>query len=155
MFYIIHLLTLVYTRWAIWCVVSCARFRSKVFYSINSKRLTHISVNRKVVLMILLEMSVSKWYVYKPESVRENVTHKNFWGSEIQTSYKTPASTEGNTPQGINGHQPPITETIQVRRTRHAGHWWRNRNELISDALLWTPTYGRAKAGRPARTYIQ
>ena len=26
---------------------------------------------------------------------------------------------------------------------------------LISDVLLWTPTYGRAKAGRPARTYIQ
>ena len=24
-----------------------------------------------------------------------------------------------------------------------------------SDVLLWTPTYGRAKAGRPARTYIQ
>ena len=29
------------------------------------------------------------------------------------------------------------------------------RNELISDVLLWTPTHGRAKAGRPARTYIQ
>ena len=26
---------------------------------------------------------------------------------------------------------------------------------LISDVLLWTPSYGRAKAGRPARTYIQ
>ena len=26
---------------------------------------------------------------------------------------------------------------------------------LISDVLLWTPTYGRAKAGRPARTYVQ
>ena len=26
---------------------------------------------------------------------------------------------------------------------------------IISDVLLWTPTYGRAKAGRPARTYIQ
>ena len=25
----------------------------------------------------------------------------------------------------------------------------------LSDVLLWTPTYGRAKAGRPARTYIQ
>ena len=35
------------------------------------------------------------------------------------------------------------------------GHCWRSRDELISDALLWTPTYGRAKAGRPARTYIQ
>ena len=25
----------------------------------------------------------------------------------------------------------------------------------MSGVLLWTPTYGRAKAGRPARTYIQ
>ena len=52
-------------------------------------------------------------------------------------------------------HLPPITKTIQVRGTRHAGHSWRSRDELISDVLLWTPTYGRAKAGRPARTYIQ
>ena len=44
---------------------------------------------------------------------------------------------------------------IQVRRTRHAGHCWRSRDELISDVLLWTPTYGRTKAGRRARTYIQ
>ena len=48
-----------------------------------------------------------------------------------------------------------IKKTIQVRRTRHAGHCWRSRDELISDILLWTPTHGRAKAGRPARTYIQ
>ena len=50
---------------------------------------------------------------------------------------------------------PPITKTISVTRTRHAGHCWRSRDELIRDVLLWTPTYGRAKAGRPARTYIQ
>ena len=49
----------------------------------------------------------------------------------------------------------PITKTIQVRRARHAGHCWRSGDELISDVLLWTPTHGRAKAGRPARTYIQ
>ena len=55
----------------------------------------------------------------------------------------------------LYGHLPPITKTIQVRRTRHAGHCWRSRDELISDVLLWTPTRGRAKAGRPARTYIQ
>ena len=53
----------------------------------------------------------------------------------------------------LYGHLPPITKTIQVRRTRHAGHCWRSRDELTSDVLLWTPTYGRAKAGRPARTY--
>ena len=55
----------------------------------------------------------------------------------------------------LYGHLPPITKTIQVRRTRHAGHCWRSRDELISDVLLWTPTHGRAKAGRLARTYIQ
>ena len=55
----------------------------------------------------------------------------------------------------LYGHLPSITKTIQVRITRQAGHCWRSRDELISDVLLWTPTYGRAKAGRPARTFIQ
>ena len=48
-----------------------------------------------------------------------------------------------------------ITKTIQVRRTSHAGHCWRSKDELISDVLLWTPTHGCARVGRPARTYIQ
>ena len=55
----------------------------------------------------------------------------------------------------LYGHLPPIMKTIQVRQTRHAGHCWRSRDELISDVLLWTPTHGRAKAGWPARIYIQ
>ena len=55
----------------------------------------------------------------------------------------------------LYSHLPPIMKTIQARRTRHAGHSWRSRDELISDLLLWTTTYGRAKAERPARTYIQ
>ena len=54
----------------------------------------------------------------------------------------------------LYGHLPPTTKIIQVRRTRHTGHCWRSRDELISDILLWTTTYGRAKAGRPARTYV-
>ena len=52
----------------------------------------------------------------------------------------------------LYGHLPSITKTIQVRRTRHC---WRSRDELISDVLSWAPSYGRAKAGRPARTCIQ
>ena len=72
----------------------------------------------------------------------------------------------------LYGHLPPITKTIQVRRARHAGHCWRSKDELVSDVLLWTPTYGQAKAAVcmakqkllyvssgwsswPARTYIQ
>ena len=58
------------------------------------------------------------------------------------------------TKQQLYDHIPPITKTIQVRRTRYTRHCWRSRDELISDVLLWTPSHGWAKAGRPARTYI-
>ena len=46
----------------------------------------------------------------------------------------------------LYGHLPPVTKTIQVRRTRHAGHCWRSKDVRISDVLLWTPAYCRAKA---------
>ena len=45
------------------------------------------------------------------------------------------------TKQQLYGHLPPITKTIQVRRTRHVEHCSRSWEEL------WTPTYGRSKAG--------
>ena len=59
------------------------------------------------------------------------------------------------TKQQLYSHLPPITKTIKIRRTRHAGHCRRCRDELISDILLCTPSHGRAKAGRPTRMYIQ
>ena len=49
----------------------------------------------------------------------------------------------------LYGHLPFITKTI------HAGYCWWSRDELIRVLFLWTPTYDRAKAERPARTYIQ
>ena len=52
-------------------------------------------------------------------------------------------------------NDPRIYIYIYIYECRHAGHCWRSRDELIRDVLLWTPTHGRAKAGRPARTYIQ
>ena len=45
----------------------------------------------------------------------------------------------------LYGHLPPITKTIQVRRTRHAGHYWRSKDELISDVLLWPPHMAKQK----------
>ena len=75
--------------------------------------------------------------------------HNNVESNNEQVLEATPRKHQ------LFGHQPPITKTIQGKRTRHAGLCWRSRDELIRDVLLWTPTYGRAKAGRPARTYIQ
>ena len=55
----------------------------------------------------------------------------------------------------LYSYLPSITKTIKVKRTRHARHCWRSKDELISDIILWTPSHGRAKVGRPARTYIE
>ena len=35
----------------------------------------------------------------------------------------------------LYSHLPPIMRTIQVRRSRHAGHCWRSRDKLISGVL--------------------
>ena len=45
----------------------------------------------------------------------------------------------------LHVHLPPITKTIQVRRTRHAGHCRRSEDELISDVLQWTPHMAEQK----------
>ena len=47
-----------------------------------------------------------------------------------------------------------ITKTTQVIRTKYAEHCLRSKDEVISNILLWTPTYGQEKVGRSTRTYI-
>ena len=42
------------------------------------------------------------------------------------------------TKQQLYIYLQPVTKTIQVKRTRPAGHCWRSRDELISDVLQWT-----------------
>ena len=59
------------------------------------------------------------------------------------------------TKQQLYSHLPPIMKTIKVRQSRDVGSSWRSWDKIISDVLLWTPSHGRAKAGRQAQTYIQ
>ena len=59
------------------------------------------------------------------------------------------------TRQQLYRYLPLITKTVYVRWTRHTGGSWRSKDELISGVLLWTPSHGWTKIGRPTRTYIQ
>ena len=56
--------------------------------------------------------------------------------------------------QQLCSHLPPISQSIQVRWTRHAGHHWRSKDKLISDVLLWTPTHAHISVDQPAKTCI-
>ena len=60
-----------------------------------------------------------------------------------------------NTITSFAGEINPTGVKEYIYITTVYGHCWRSRDELISHVLQWTPTYGRTKAGRPARTYIQ
>ena len=59
------------------------------------------------------------------------------------------------TKQQLYGDLSPIFKTIQIRRTRHAEHCWRSKDELISDDLLWTRSNGHTSVGQSTKTYQQ
>ena len=92
----------------------------------------------------------TKWTLTKQKEKKLDGNYTRMLRAILNKSWK-----QHSIKQQLYGHLLPITKTIQVRRTRHAGHCWRSWDELISDEPLWTPSHGREKAGRPARTYIQ
>ena len=57
--------------------------------------------------------------------------------------------------QRLDGYLPPITKTIQFRRTKHVGPCWRSWEELKRDVLRCTTSHGGAKAGCSVRIYIE
>ena len=75
--------------------------------------------------------------------------------SRMQRVLRNKSWKQHPTKQQLYGHQPPISKTIQIRRTRHARYCWRSKDEPISDVLPWTPALRCASVGRPTRTYLQ
>ena len=53
----------------------------------------------------------------------------------------------------LYGHLPPISVLIRERRLKLAGHLRRNKNELASSVLFWSPKHGKRSIGRPLRIY--
>ena len=68
--------------------------------------------------------------MYREKAWRQ--LHKNAASCIEQVLEATPQK------QQLYCHLPPITKTIKVRQTGHAGHCWRSKDKLISDVLLWT-----------------
>ena len=104
----------------------------------------------QAVLVSILLYGCTTWTLTKRLEKKLDGNHAKMLRAILYKSWR-----QHPTKHQLYGHLPPITKTIQVRRTRHAGHGWRSRDELISYVLQWTPSYGGAKAGQSARTYIQ
>ena len=102
-----------------------------------------------VVVSILLYRCTT-WMLTKRMEKKLDSNYTNMLRAILNKSWK-----QHSTKQQLYDHLPPITKTIKIRRTRYAVDYWRCWDELISDVHLWTTSHGRAKAGRPARIYIQ
>ena len=100
--------------------------------------------------MSILLYGCTTWTLFKRMEKKHDDNYTRMLRAILNKSWR-----QQPTKQQPYGHRPPITKTIQIRRTRHAGHCWRSKDKLMSDILLWTSSHGRENVGPPARTYIQ
>ena len=100
------------------------------------------------VVSILL-YGCTTWTLTKRLEKKLDGNYKNVESNIEQLLATTPHETPTVRPLASH-HENYTSQTSQTRRTL-----LEKQSELVSDVLLWTPTYGQAKAGRPARTYIQ
>ena len=121
---------------------------SVIWTSDLTDKMKHSFFQAAVVSILLYECTT--WTLTKRIEKKLDGNYTRMLRAILNTSWR-----QNPTKQQLYGHLPPTTKTIKVRRTRHAGHSWRSREELISDVLLWAPSHSREKSGRLARTYVQ
>ncbi len=111
----------------------------------------HAFVNRFIRLLLLLLYGCTTWTLTKWLEKKLDGNYTRMLRAILNKSWR-----QDPTRHQLYGHLPPITKTIQVRRTRHAEHCWRSRDELIRDVLLWTPTHSSYVRIRDAvlKTYL-
>ena len=124
-------------------------YRLSIIWKSNLSDKLKRSFFQAVVVSILL-YGCTTWTLTKRLEKKLDGNHTRMFWAILNKSWQ-----QHPTRHQLYGHLPPMTKTMQARRTRHAGHCWRSKDKLISDVLLWTAIYGQSKAGRPARTYIQ
>ena len=54
----------------------------------------------------------------------------------------------------LYGDLPKLSTTLKERRLRFIGNVWRKTDETAQKLLLWEPTHGKRKQGRPRYTCV-
>ena len=89
----------------------------------------------QAVVMPILLYGCTTWTVSKRMNKKVDGNYTRILRAVMNKSWR-----QHSTKQQLYGHLPPITKTIQVRRTRCAGCCRRSKDELISDILLKPPS---------------
>ena len=121
---------------------------SVIWKSYLSVKLKH-SFFQAVVVSIMLYGCTTRTVTTRMEKKLDGNYTRILWAVLNKSWRQHPTKLE------LFGHISPITKSIKARRTRHAGHCWRSKSELISNVLLKIPLHWRANVGRRARIYLQ
>ena len=97
--------------------------------------------------MLIILYGCSSWTLIN--HIEKNLDRN--WTRNLRAILKT-SWKQHPTNQQLYDQLSPIYKTIQIRRTRHWGHCWRSKSEVISNVYLWTPSLGRAGVGQLVRT---
>ena len=81
---------------------------------------------QEAVVSILL-YGCTTWTLTKRLEKKLDSNYTTMWRAILNNSWR-----QHPTRHQLYDHLPPITKTIQVRRTRHAGHCWKSREGMYS-----------------------
>ena len=88
----------------------------------------------QAAVVVILLYGCTNWTLTKQLEKKLNGNYTRMLRAILNKSWR-----QHPTKHQLYGHLPAITKTIQVRWTRHTGHCWRSKDELISDVLLCPP----------------
>ena len=94
----------------------------------------------QAAVVLVLQYGCTSWTLTKCMEKKLDSNYTRMLRAVLNKSWR-----QHSTKQQLYGYLQPITKTIHVRRTRYAGHCWRNKDEPISDVLLWISSHGRGK----------
>ena len=99
--------------------------------------------------VLILLHGCTSWTLTKHSEKKPDRNYSRMLRAALNKSLK-----QHPTKELLYSHLPPISQNIQVRRTRHSGHCWQSCDELTSHVFLWIPAQGGATTGQRGRTYI-
>ena len=89
---------------------------------------------RQAAVVSILLYGCTSWTLTKRTEEKIDGNYTRMLRAILNESWR-----QRHTKHQLYGHRPPITNTTQIRRTRHVRHCWKCGEELINDILLCTP----------------
>ena len=114
----------------------------------NLSRRTKINLFRAAIESVLL-YGCETWTLTKKMEKSIDGCYTRMIRKALNISWK-----QHLTNKELYGELPQISATIRRRRLKFAGHCARNPEDPVSQLLLWEPSQGLRKKGRPEKTFI-